>query len=219
MTNKLIEQFLRRACLRRASEFTSLSSWKKGHGASYQQALKKNWHRQIAEELGWEMKALGEARSYEQCKDQASEFSSLISWQKGHSASYCQAYRNNWHRQIAEELGWQMQALGEARSYEQCLELASEFTSLGSWQKGHSASYYKAYKKNWHRQIAEELGWKMTALNRSYEQCKEQASEFTSLGYWSKGHSASYQQALKNNWQRQIAEELGWEIRRTKNDK
>ena len=58
MTNKLIEQFLRRACLRRASEFTSLVSWQKGHQASYQKALKKNWHRQIAEDLGWKMKKL-----------------------------------------------------------------------------------------------------------------------------------------------------------------
>ena len=56
MTNKLIEQFLRRACLRRASEFSSLFSWSKGHKASYQQALRKNWQRQIAEELGWKLR-------------------------------------------------------------------------------------------------------------------------------------------------------------------
>jgi len=114
MTNKLIEQFLRRACLRRASEFTSLRSWSKGHQASYRQAYKKNWHRQIAEELGWKMQALN--RSYEQCKEQASDFTSLISWKKGHGASYYKAVRNNWQRQIAEELGWEMQPL--ARSYE-----------------------------------------------------------------------------------------------------
>ena len=90
-TENLKQQFLRRACLRRASEFTSLVSWQKGHQASYLKARRNNWHRQIAEELGWEMQAL--ARSYEQCKEQAESFSSLGSWQKGHGASYSKALK------------------------------------------------------------------------------------------------------------------------------
>lgn len=46
-----------------------------------------------------------------------------------------------------------------------------------------------------------------------YDFCKRRANKWLSLSEWKRHDTSSYRVALKNKWQRQIAEELGWKIK------
>lgn len=206
-------------CKESAQAFTTLTEWNKGQITAYRTALKHNWHRQIAAELGWAVRGRGKIRTYEHCIETARTFGSLFSWKKGHQASYSKACRKGWQRKIAMELGWEVQTKGKSRTYEECKKEAKAFSSLTDWSRRDIASYAKATRKGWQRKIATDLGWEIRiGKTRTYEECKDLARDFTSLFGWQKGHNPSYQQACRKKWQRKIAADLGWGIKTLNNN-
>lgn len=154
--------------------------------------------------------------TYERCKVAAAEFTGLNQWNTEHHASYTAAYKSGWHLDIAKGLGWNIRDT-VSRGYwtkKLCKEQAANFHSLAEWICESYRSYQAAYRNGWHREIAEEFGWDSRVLSGYWtrERCKEQAAKFNGLKRWNLGHNASYLAAVRNKWQRDIADELGWEI-------
>lgn len=204
--------FLYRACKRQASKFSSLKEWEKKSRSSYVKALKNKWQKQIAKELGWNVrKDAGHWDNYENCVAEASKYSSLSEWRKKSPSSYL-ASKDKWHGAISQELAW-VSKVHNSWSYEDCKSEASKFSSLKEWEKNSRSSYFAAVKNNVQRKIAQELNWKVRKKAghwNSYENCKAEASQYSSLKEWEKNSTASYFSACKNKWQRQIAHDLDW---------
>lgn len=102
-------------------------------------------------------------------------------------------------------------------TYELCREEAKRFTRITDWKNGHHKSYLAAYRKGWHRDIGDELGWTyhraaknlpLEVLN--YEFCVEIAKEFRGLTDMKDSHRVVYEHCLKQGWLHQIAQDLDW---------
>ena len=195
-------------CKNAASCFHSLSEWSRRGRSSYRAASKNKWHRQIAQELGWKQR---KEWTYDNCKDEAHNFSCLNEWLKNSSSSYLAARKNKWHTRIAQELEWKQL---NKWTYENCKSEATKFCSLVDWAKKSPSSYSAARTNKWQRKIARELGWKSRKVFDlsywSYDRCREEASNFSSVLEWKKKSLKSYRAALKNKWHKQIVQELEW---------
>ena len=85
------------------------------------------------------------------------------------------------------------------------------------WQMKHRASYNCTRNRGWLPQTSELLGLNYRTKSEwlgNYDACKKFATEYSNIGGWKKGHSGSHTEAYKQGWHRQIANELGWNIRR-----
>jgi len=203
-----------------ASQYKSLTYWRKGYQASYAYACKQKWQRKVAEDLGWEP-YYPVFRSYEECKEIASKFTSLNDWQTGQRRSYLCACRKGWQRQISDELNWQSPQ-SRKRTYKECLKSAKRFSSRKEWISTDYTVYRYAHKREWDKKIAKALDWQ-TIVERKIgrepplvlvDDCLPFASNFTSLLDWQKGHRRSYSYAVRKGWQRQVAKKLGWNTKR-----
>lgn len=204
-----------------ASNYKSLSYWRKGYQASYAYACQNKWQRKIAEDLGW-TPYHPVFRSYEECKKIASKFSSLNDWQQQQRRSYLCACRKGWQRQIAGELGWAVH-WGQKRDFAECLHSAKRFSSRKEWIANDYTVYRYAHKRDWDKKIVKIMGW-TTIVDRKkgrepplvlLTDCVPFAKDFSSLLDWQKGHRRSYSFAVRKGWQRQIADILGWKTKRT----
>jgi len=207
--------FLRRACKRRASQFNSLLAWGDGHSPSYRIALNMGVQKEIAYELGWEVKEIIPADywTFEICKEGGRPFRSLTSWKQDDHATYRAAFDNGWHKEIAAELGWkvQEQRCGGYWNYDTIKAEAAKFSGLYSWAKGEPNSYRQALKKKNQKQIAKELGWGFQDQKPNgywvEKTCKREASKHSPTT-WKKAHTASYRKAAENGWKDKIILEL-----------
>lgn len=203
-----------------ASGYKSLTYWRQGYQASYAFACKHKWQRQIAKDLGWEPYH-PVFRSYEECKETARKFSSLMEWQSKQRRGYLCACRKGWQRQIAEELGWQCQ-VARKRVYADCLKSAERFGSRKEWIAQDYTVYRYAHRRAWDKKIVKALGWKPVVERKKgreaplvlIDDCIPYASKFSSLLEWQKGHRRSYSYAVRKGWQRQVAKKLGWTVKR-----
>lgn len=99
------------------------------------------------------------------------------------------------------------------RTYNDCLRAARPFKGLWEWAVKDHSSYRFAARQKWQRKIAEELGWEIKKpIERTYEDCLESAKRFKSFTEWRVQDKAIYGYAANRQWQRKIAEELGWTI-------
>ena len=202
---------------------TKPSEWQKKHRASYFTAWKNGWQREISKELGWGIRETVEPGHWtkETCKQAAIDCGATrpSEWGKKHEASYSAAVRNGWQREISEELGFNGNVPPGHWTKENCKQAAIDCsaTKPSEWCKKHSASYGVAWRNGWQREIFEELGWKIRESvapgHWTKETCKQAAIDCgaTKPSEWKKKHRASYEGAVKNGWQREISEELGFD--------
>ena len=148
--------------------------------------------------------------TYDGCIATAKKYDSIQKWQSSHSGSYTMAFRNNWHRQIANELGWDV--LRSKYTYDEIKNIAKQYSSLAEWGKKHTGSYGAAYRRQWQQKIADELGWKIRTQKYTYDDIKRIAMQYSSISDWRKNHCGSYSVAKLNKWQRKIASDLGWSV-------
>lgn len=153
-------------------------------------------------------------KSFSGCKIYASNFTSLISWRKGDKSSYNYAYVKGWHRIIAKELGWVLSR--KNFTFDELISSAGKHESLVEWSRNEGATYHFAARRGWQRKIAENLGWEVNRPKNSYtyQELKDYASPHSSLTSWRKNHGGSYAAAYKKGWNRKIAKELGWDVKR-----
>lgn len=214
------------ACKRIASNYDSLNNWANSHRNSYRYALKKNWHRLIAEEYNWGFRAPywirnGES-SYDACKRWANKYSNLTCWQSCHFPSYNFARQKHWTKKIASELNWQylgVWTFGFKSNYEACLHQFKKYKSKSDWDKFHPSSYAMACKNNWLEKIYSTENLKVRRLlvwvnegEDPYDACKRIASKYRKLNIWYERHQSSYAYALRRGWHLKIAKELNWHI-------
>lgn len=143
-------------CLQIAQQYTSLTEWATKDPASYLCATRHKWSQKIANKLKW--KVLRKRWSYEECLKLASRFKRINQWRKHSDSSYQCAYNKGWLDLIIKELNWTVKRRSH-KTYEQCLEDARRFRSVGQWQLGSKAYYGYAYVRGWHNKIAETLNW------------------------------------------------------------
>lgn len=139
----------------------------------------------------------------EACKRRASKFGGRKEWQVGHRASYVTARRSGWIDGIAEELGWGL--IPPSLTYDECLEVASKYSSKSEWRSSDMRSYTRAHHKDWYQKIVTVLWGNDSEF--SYEFCKQQAVE-KGLSGWRDSHRKSYTLAGQNGWRQQIKEEM-----------
>jgi len=99
-------------CLESARRFSSRKEWIEKDYTIYRYSHKREWDGKIVRALRW--KTLVDRKKgreaplvlIEDCLPFASNFSSLLDWQKGHRRSYSFAVRKGFQRDVAKKLGW-----------------------------------------------------------------------------------------------------------------
>ena len=198
-----------------ASEYTSIQSWKESEDGVHQKARKLNFLQKISSDLKcispktppgfWDIDTITE---------QAKKFNNLKSWGLGHPSSYKAAQERGIQREIGEKLGWFMQALEGQYTYEVLLRSASNYKRKADWAKNQGKFYQQANKLKVMVQIAAELDWKPEKIHWDFDKCKEAASKFKSLTEWHIEGTGSYKAASRLGIIREIANALGWPIRK-----
>lgn len=198
-------------CLRKAAKFTSLGQWALKDNPSYQLALKRGFHRTIAEIYDWTVgKRVTDKYNFKECLTNAKQYKTRKAWYEKDKEYFLTATRNDWVTPIAKELGW---GVPYKWKYKKCLEYAQKFVSSAEWCQSKHPSYFTASHRGWLEIIKNELGWPVTPWD--YERCKAKAALCTSLAGWDEYHQTSYVYATQSGWQRKIAKELGWVCRGT----
>lgn len=203
-------------CKEQAEKYANATQWKKSKDSKfYYIAYKRKWLRKITLKLGW---SVYRDWTFSKCLRVAQEYRTSTDWSqsKGYSHwAYQAACRENWLEDIKTKLGW-----GRSKwTYEECLEIASQYSRAVDWAREDNPSYLAAIRKDWHRKIGKELGWKYQNRgkkhNWTYEQCLESASSFTYLEEWKKSSldgKAHHEYAKKRGWHIKIVEKLGWVV-------
>lgn len=110
----------------------------------------------IARENGWlkdyiwldsrDRKAPNYWNSYENCKKEANNYSSINDFTKGNSAAATQARKNGWMNDFFE---YKCKPRGYWNNYDRCLKIASECQTRSEFSKRKSAAYKWSLKNGW----------------------------------------------------------------------
>ena len=195
-------------CIRKAATFTSLTQWATQDRSSYQLALKKGIHRDVAKYFGWDIgRKVKNKYSYNQCRENARHYKNLKTWKEKSIEYYRIAIRNRWVKLIAKDVGW-----GNLQKwdFQTCLKIARKYNTVVEWRRANPKCYSAAHYHGWLELIKNDLNW---YTGWDYSLCKTKASKFNTLSEWAAGHNASYRYACEVKWQRKIATELGWEVK------
>jgi len=176
-------------CKEAALECNTKEELRKKYGTAYNLIYKNKWI-ELAKHFIDIRKINGYCTTYEKCKTELAKYKKLAEFKN--KWIYKVILNNKWNDLLEDFYtikigGW---------SYDECKNIASNYSNRTELSKNHSAVYRKIFKNNWN----ELLNHMPNAKIWTYDKCVEESLKYEYKYDLKKYSSSAYTSILKNKW-------------------
>ena len=203
------EERLKAQCLAVVRQYSSLDELKRRSPETYSVIAWRNWIREMTANMMRTRKPWGHW-DIENCRKEASRFSSRKEFRMLSGGAYLAALRNGWLDQICGH----MELLKRPNRYwddkETCRLEALKYSSKTDFMKHSKSAYMGAWRNNWVEEICSHMAILKSPSGHwnTKEACAKEALKYKCRSEFEDGSSSAYAVATKFGWLNEICKHM-----------
>jgi hypothetical protein len=142
--------------------------------------------------------------NYDMCKQQALKYTSRGAFEENESGCYKAAIRLGIYEEICNHMDY-IKLPNNALTKEKCSEIAQLYRSRTEFSNSNGGAYNKCLKNGWLDKVCQHMDERKKKHGYwNKENCKIEASKYTTRGEFNKHSASCYGIAIKNGWLNEI---------------
>ena len=203
------EERLKAQCWAVARQYSSLDELKQRSPETYSVMVRRNWIREMTAHLLRTIKPRGHW-DIENCRKEASKFSSRMEFRMLSGGAYRAALRNGWLDQICGRMELVKKPNRYWNDKETCRLEALKYSSKTDFIKHSKSAYSGARRNHWLEEICSHMAMLRSPSRHWHrkEVCAEEALKYKSRTEFELGSSSAYAVANKLGWLNDICKHM-----------